>query len=131
MQYFLIFRCSRSSSPTEAHTLAPRLISVYVGAIALNRPKNMKKGKTVYEELGLPFTARPWIQDFNMGAIYTPELVRAQMQAALGDDRAARADIATAIEMGQPDNWGGLVLPESSPDCELSFPDASTAVATK
>lgn len=32
---------------------------------------------------------RPWLQDFNLGAIYTPELVKAQIQAvfdALGDD---------------------------------------------
>jgi hypothetical protein len=28
-----------------------------------------------------PLKLRPWIQDFNLGAVYTPEMVRAQMQA--------------------------------------------------
>ncbi len=28
-----------------------------------------------------PLKLRPWLQDFNLGAIYTPEMVRAQMQA--------------------------------------------------
>jgi hypothetical protein len=25
---------------------------------------------------------RPWLQDFNLGAVYTPEMVRAQIDAA-------------------------------------------------
>ncbi len=43
--------------------------------------KNMMKGKTVYKKLGLPFTARPWIQAFDMGAVYDASMIRKQMRA--------------------------------------------------
>ncbi|MCC7469657.1 MAG: hypothetical protein IT284_00750 [Bacteroidetes bacterium] len=42
-------------------------------------------GKAVERAIALgedPKKLRPWIQDFNLGAIYTEELVRAQIQAA-------------------------------------------------
>ncbi|TSC56258.1 MAG: hypothetical protein G01um101418_153 [Parcubacteria group bacterium Gr01-1014_18] len=41
----------------------------------------MEKGKPIYKKLGLPFTARPWIQAFDMGALYNRERTRLQMQA--------------------------------------------------
>lgn len=44
--------------------------------------ETLKKGKEIFEQQGVPFTnIRPWIQDFNLGAIYTPEMVRAQIRA--------------------------------------------------
>lgn len=44
--------------------------------------ETLKKGKEIFAEKNIPFTnIRPWIQDFNLGAIYTPEMVRAQMKA--------------------------------------------------
>ena len=46
-------------------------------------------------------------------------LVRGQMQAARGDDRAARADIATAIEMGQPEGFITLFLEEGEPVAKI------------
>lgn len=45
--------------------------------------QTLQKGKEIFEEAHQPFTnIRPWIQDFNMGAVYTPEMVQAQMKAA-------------------------------------------------
>ena len=42
----------------------------------------LKKGKEIFEKANQPFTnIRPWIQDFNLGAMYTPEMVKAQMKA--------------------------------------------------
>ncbi len=42
----------------------------------------LAKGKEIFADAGQPFTnIRPWIQDFNMGADYTPEMVRAQITA--------------------------------------------------
>ena len=46
-------------------------------------------------------------------------LVRAQMQAVRGDDRAARADIATAIELGQPEGFITLFLEEGEPVAKI------------
>ncbi len=44
--------------------------------------ETLKKGKEIFEQQGVLFTnIRPWIQDFNLGAIYTPEMVQAQMKA--------------------------------------------------
>lgn len=40
-------------------------------------------GREIIESAdGSPRLTRPWIQDFNMGAVYTPEMVRGQIQAA-------------------------------------------------
>ncbi len=45
--------------------------------------QTLQKGKEIFEEANQPFTnIRPWIQDFNLGAVYTPEMVQAQMKAA-------------------------------------------------
>ncbi len=42
----------------------------------------LAKGREIFAAAGQPFTnVRPWIQDFNMGADYTPEMVRAQIGA--------------------------------------------------
>ncbi len=42
----------------------------------------LAKGKEIFMAANQPFTnIRPWIQDFNMGADYTPEMVRAQIRA--------------------------------------------------
>ncbi len=42
----------------------------------------LEKGKEIFMKAGQPFTnIRPWIQDFNMGAVYTPQMVRDQMRA--------------------------------------------------
>lgn len=44
--------------------------------------ETLKKGKEIFDAQKVPFTnIRPWIQDFNLGAIYTPEMVKAQMKA--------------------------------------------------
>lgn len=44
--------------------------------------ETLKKGKEIFDKQQIPFVnIRPWIQDFNLGAIYTPEMVRAQMKA--------------------------------------------------
>ncbi len=51
--------------------------------------KNLVKGKPVLDELRAATPTariasfRPWLQDFNLGAKYTPEMVRAQMKAAV------------------------------------------------
>ncbi|MBI4457457.1 hypothetical protein HY633_00650 [Candidatus Uhrbacteria bacterium] len=59
--------------------------------------KNLVRGQIVFEAAAasrkeaigrgahLPPTARvrPWIQDFDLGAVYTPDMVRAQMKAAV------------------------------------------------
>lgn len=60
--------------------------------------KNLVKGQRVFDEAAAESarmaeenpaaevpriaTARPWIQDFDLGAVYTPAMVRAQMKAA-------------------------------------------------
>ena len=42
----------------------------------------LEKGKEIFKKAGQPFTnIRPWLQDFNLGADYTPEMVRTQMRA--------------------------------------------------
>ncbi len=42
----------------------------------------LEKGKSLFENA--PNTVvRPWLQDFHLGATYTPDMVRAQMQATL------------------------------------------------
>lgn len=42
----------------------------------------LEKGKEIFAAAGVPFTnIRPWVQDFNMGAEYTPDMVRTQMTA--------------------------------------------------
>lgn len=42
----------------------------------------LEKGKEIFAAEGRPFeNIRPWLQDFNMGADYTPEMVRVQMKA--------------------------------------------------
>lgn len=44
--------------------------------------RTLEKGKEVFAAEGVPFeNIRPWLQDFNMGAQYTPEMVRVQMKA--------------------------------------------------
>lgn len=44
--------------------------------------KTLENGKAVFLKQEKPFSnIRPWIQDFNLGAIYTPEMVREQMKA--------------------------------------------------
>ena len=44
--------------------------------------QTLAKGKEIFTEAGVPFTnVRPWVQDFDMGAIYTPHMVREQMRA--------------------------------------------------
>lgn len=44
--------------------------------------ETLKKGKEIFEKQNIPFTnVRPWIQDFNLGAFYTSEMVRVQMKA--------------------------------------------------
>ncbi len=42
----------------------------------------LAKGKEIFADAGVPFTnVRPWVQDFDLGAIYTPKMVRDQMKA--------------------------------------------------
>lgn len=42
----------------------------------------LEKGKEVFAAAGQPFTnIRPWVQDFDMGAKYTPQMVQDQMRA--------------------------------------------------
>lgn len=44
--------------------------------------QTLAKGKEVFADAGVPFTnIRPWVQDFDMGAVYTPFMVREQMRA--------------------------------------------------
>lgn len=44
--------------------------------------QTLAKGKEIFAEAGVPFTnVRPWVQDFDMGAVYTPHMVREQMRA--------------------------------------------------
>lgn len=44
--------------------------------------QTLQKGREIFEEANQPFTnIRPWIQDFNVGAVYTTEMVREQMKA--------------------------------------------------
>jgi len=44
--------------------------------------QTLEKGKEIFAHTDVPFTnVRPWIQDFNMGAVYTPKMVRDQMRA--------------------------------------------------
>ena len=44
--------------------------------------QSLESGKKIFAKHQTPFTnIRPWIQDFNLGAIYTPEMVRLQMRA--------------------------------------------------
>ena len=51
--------------------------------------KNLVKGRPVIDQLRSASpdarlaSFRPWIQDFDFGAVYTPEMVRAQMQASV------------------------------------------------
>ena len=45
----------------------------------------LETGKGIFAKAGQPFTnIRPWIQDFNLGATYTPQMVQDQMKA-IGD----------------------------------------------
>ena len=45
--------------------------------------QSLESGKKIFEKHQTPFkNIRPWIQDFHMGAFYTPEMVRLQMKAA-------------------------------------------------
>ena len=44
--------------------------------------QTLAKGKEIFAEAGVPFTnIRPWVQDFDMGAVYTSHMVREQMRA--------------------------------------------------
>ncbi|MBI4215174.1 MAG: hypothetical protein HY602_00410 [Parcubacteria group bacterium] len=43
--------------------------------------QSLTKSKTVYEKLKAPFTARPWIQDFDMGANYDAAMILKQIKA--------------------------------------------------
>lgn len=44
--------------------------------------QTLEKGKEIFKEAQQPFTnIRPWIQDFDLGAVYTVDMVQAQMQA--------------------------------------------------
>ena len=44
--------------------------------------QSLEKGKKIFEKHQQSFVnVRPWIQDFDLGAIYTPEMVRLQMKA--------------------------------------------------
>jgi len=44
--------------------------------------QSLELGKKIFEKHQVPFeNIRPWIQDFNLGAFYTPEMVRLQMKA--------------------------------------------------
>lgn len=44
--------------------------------------QSLAKGKVIFEKHQTPFeNIRVWIQDFNLGAMYTPEMVRDQMRA--------------------------------------------------
>ena len=44
--------------------------------------KTLENGKEIFIKKEKPFSnIRPWIQDFNLGAIYTPEMIRDQMRA--------------------------------------------------
>ncbi len=44
--------------------------------------QTLAKGKEIFADAGVPFTnVRPWVQDFDMGAVYTPHMVREQMRA--------------------------------------------------
>ena len=44
--------------------------------------QSLEKGKTIFEKYQQPFAnIRPWIQDFDLGAVYTLEMVRSQMKA--------------------------------------------------
>ncbi len=46
----------------------------------------LKKGQTIIDAVRPDFHGvRPWLQDFNLGAVYTPEMVRAQIDAAEKD----------------------------------------------
>ena len=50
---------------------------------------NLEKGKELYEELGLEnYTVRPWIQDFDIGAVYDKEMILKQTKACL-DSKAS------------------------------------------
>jgi len=46
--------------------------------------KAMKEGAAIMASSTNPVrgSSRPWLQDFNMGAVYTPDMVRAQIKAA-------------------------------------------------
>lgn len=45
--------------------------------------QSLESGKKIFAKHQAPFeNIRPWIQDFHMGAFYTPEMVRLQMKAA-------------------------------------------------
>ena len=47
---------------------------------------NMRRGKALRDSLTVPphvGTLRPWIQDFDLGAVYTTAMVKAQMKAAI------------------------------------------------
>lgn len=44
--------------------------------------QTLEKGKEIFTEAQQPFTnIRPWIQDFDLGAVYTVDMVQAQMKA--------------------------------------------------
>lgn len=44
--------------------------------------QSLESGKEIFAKHQTPFeNIRPWIQDFHMGAFYTPEMVRLQMKA--------------------------------------------------
>lgn len=44
--------------------------------------QTLEKGKEIFEEAQQSFTnIRPWIQDFDLGTVYTVDMVRAQMKA--------------------------------------------------
>ncbi len=44
--------------------------------------QTLAKGKEIFADAGQPFTnIRPWVQDFDMGAVYTTDMVREQMRA--------------------------------------------------
>lgn len=44
--------------------------------------QTLAKGKEVFAKANQPFTnVRPWVQDFDLGALYSSDMVRAQMKA--------------------------------------------------
>lgn len=44
--------------------------------------QTLQKGKEIFKEAKQPFTnIRPWIQDFDLGAVYTVDMVQAQIKA--------------------------------------------------
>lgn len=90
-RYFVLMK--KKNPATSTSTIMTASSSVATSSITGNEPagESLLVGRAIdsVSQRDLLIKIRPWLQDFNLGATYTPEMVRAQIQATYDAARTA------------------------------------------